>query len=103
MALILTLARRVPQLNGAVQAGKWGFRNGGEGMRRISELTAGILGFGRIGRLVADSCRQLGFTVLVHDPFVPDSAVEAAGYRPVALDELIRSSDVLSLHVPMSE
>ena len=103
MALILTLVRRVPQLNGAVQEGKWGFRNGGEGMHRISEMTAGILGFGRIGRLVAESCRQLGFTVVVHDPFIKDDVVEAAGFRPVPLQELIASSDVLSLHVPMSE
>jgi len=103
MALILTLVRRIPQLNGAVQEGKWGFRNGGEGIRRISQQTAGILGFGRIGRLVAESCRQLGFSVLVHDPFVDDSVVEAAGFSPVPLDALVRSSDVLSLHVPMSE
>ncbi len=53
----LALVRRVPQLNSAVQSGKWGFRNGGEGIKRISEQTAGILGFGRIGRLVAASCR----------------------------------------------
>jgi D-3-phosphoglycerate dehydrogenase / 2-oxoglutarate reductase len=102
LALILALARRVPQLNSSVQAGRWSFRDGGEGTRRISEMTAGILGFGRIGRLVADSCRQLGFTVLVHDPFVDDARITAGGYRPVTLDELVESSDVVSVHVPLS-
>lgn len=101
-ALILALSRRLPQLNGGVQSGLWGFRNGGEGTRRISELTAGILGFGRIGRLVADNCRQIGFTVVVHDPFVDDDRIREAGYEPVGLEELIRTADVVSVHVPLS-
>jgi D-3-phosphoglycerate dehydrogenase len=101
-ALVMALVRRLPQLNSGVQSGQWGYRHGGEGTRRISELTAGILGFGRIGRLVADNCRQVGFRVVVHDPFIDDAALRAAGYEPVSLDELITGSDVVSVHVPLA-
>jgi len=101
-ALILALLRRLPQLNAAVQSGKWGYRFGGEGMRRLSGLSAGLLGFGRIGRLVAENCRSLGLSVLVHDPFVPAERIAEAGFEPVSREELLARSDVVSLHVPMS-
>lgn len=102
LALLLALVRRIPQLDAGVRSGRWGFRFGGEGTRRISELTAGILGFGRIGRMVAESCRQLGFTVIVHDPFVTPDQIAEAGHSPVGFQELVRRSDVLSLHLPIT-
>lgn len=100
VALILALVRRIPQLNAGVQGGGWGFKNGGLGTRRISELTLGILGFGRIGTLVADSCRQLGFRVVVYDPFVSEDRISSSGYEAVGFEKLIAESDVLSLHIP---
>lgn len=102
LALMLSLVRRLPQLDAGVQSGQWGFRFGGGGTRRVSELTVGILGFGRIGRLVADSCRQMGFAVIIHDPFVTPDQVAEAGFVSVTFEEIVQRSDVLSLHVPIS-
>jgi len=59
-----------------------------------------VVGFGRIGRATARRLAGLGCTVLVHDPYVPDADVVAAGYRPVTLQQLCSAAAVVSLHAP---
>jgi phosphoglycerate dehydrogenase-like enzyme len=66
----------------------------------LGGVTVGVVGFGAIGRRVVQRLRAFGSTVLVYDPFVPAAAIETAGARPSDLDELIRASDVLTLHCP---
>ena len=62
-----------------------------------SEMTAGVVGFGRIGRRVAELLSAVGFgRVLVTDPYVAPQA----GVEPVELEELLTLSDLVSLHVP---
>lgn len=58
----------------------------------------GIIGFGTIGRLVADRLQVFGAKILVSDPFVPAEAVTAAGCEPVSKEELLRRSDFVTLH-----
>jgi D-3-phosphoglycerate dehydrogenase len=97
VSLVTALLRRLREADAAVRRGEWGVA----GLRPLhlpSRLTAGVVGFGRIGRRTADSLRGLGFTVVAHDEFVP--APTGAGVRPVGLDELLDRSDVVSLHVP---
>ncbi|MGY1840650.1 MULTISPECIES: NAD(P)-dependent oxidoreductase [unclassified Modestobacter] len=98
MALTLILAgrRRVLELTAGVASGQWTRRVAGETV----QSTVGIVGFGSIGRALATLLTGFGTTVLVHDPVVPDEAVRAAGAVPVALDDLLASSDAVSLHVP---
>ncbi|WP_231500067.1 hydroxyacid dehydrogenase [Saccharothrix sp. NRRL B-16314] len=62
--------------------------------------TIGVAGFSRVGRRVVDRLRGMDVTVLVYDPYVDPAEVAAAGGRHVGLPELLRASDVLSLHVP---
>jgi phosphoglycerate dehydrogenase-like enzyme len=58
----------------------------------------GLIGFGSVGRRVAERAVALGMTVLVHDPYVPAAQITAAGCNPVSLEGLLQESDVVSLH-----
>lgn len=71
--------------------------------RELHGATLGLLGFGRIARLVADAARDgLGMRVVAHDPHLSDDAVRAAGAEPADLDALLVASDALSVHVPLT-
>jgi D-3-phosphoglycerate dehydrogenase len=63
--------------------------------------TLGLLGLGRIGAEVARRARALEMSILAYDPFISVERAEQLGVQPVTLDELLRDSDVISLHVPM--
>ncbi|MGA9870642.1 MAG: hydroxyacid dehydrogenase [Rhodococcus sp. (in: high G+C Gram-positive bacteria)] len=102
-ALLLSLARKTPTATNGVAAGGWsdlkpqlnGFELGGR--------TLGLVGFGNIARIVADIARGFGMTIHVSDPFITADAVTAAGATLVSLDDLIDQSDVISLHVPLTD
>lgn len=91
VALLLSVFRRVPALDAAVRQGRW---EAGLG-RQLSGRTVGLVGFGRIGRAVAGLLKGFSCRVLVHDP--------AAGAESVALDELLRQSDAVSLHLALTD
>ncbi|MGR6741300.1 phosphoglycerate dehydrogenase [Microbacterium sp. F1-18] len=97
VGLILAAARRISRLDEAVRAGEWPRFEGKE----LTGATAGVVGFGAIGRLVAERARALGMRVIVFDPMLPDEAFAQAGVERVDIDELCRRSDVVSLHVPL--
>ncbi|WP_432563586.1 C-terminal binding protein [Kineococcus sp. SYSU DK003] len=103
VAMVMALTRRLPGYHAEVAGGGWDFEGPGLGVRRTTEQTAGLLGFGRIGRRVAAALAAIGFTVQAHDPNLPDEALRAQGIRPVGLEELLAGSDVLSVHVPLTE
>ncbi len=73
-------------------------------LRRLRELTFGVVGLGRIGTATALRAKALGFRVAFHDPHLPNGADKALGvHRCRNLDELLACSDVLSLHCPLDE
>lgn len=96
IALLFAVLRTVPACDRRVRAGDWGVTRG----RQLAGSTAGVVGFGRIGRSVAGRLAALGCTVLVHDPWVPDDVVRAAGHEPATRDRLTRDCGVVSLHAP---
>ena len=98
LACILALTRQVIPNHNLVRDGRWGLAAREDQMRTLKEMTAGVVGFGRIGRAVVK--RLLGFNgrVVVADPFVPDEAIRAAGAEPVSLDSLFSSADLITLH-----
>src|SRR5581483_9026576 len=102
LALMLALARRVVVYDGAVRGGDWSLARG-QPIHRIAGGTLGIVGFGHIGRALARKAQGLGLAVVVHHPRLGDDELRAAGVEPVALDELARRSDFVSLHVPLGE
>ena len=97
VSMVTALLRRLREADAAVRRGEWGVA-GVRPLHLPSRLTAGVVGFGRIGRRTADSLRGLGFHVVAHDEYVPVPA--GLGVRPVGFDELLARSDVVTLHVP---
>jgi D-3-phosphoglycerate dehydrogenase len=102
LALLLALSRRLFPLDAAVRAGTWHHLAGGSDMHRLRDQVVGVIGFGRIGASFTDKVRSLGPTVLVFDPQVAGDTVRAHGATPVDLPELLRSSDYVSIHAPLT-
>ncbi len=96
VALMLAVLRHVPAGDRAVRSGDWSVRRG----RELGSHTVGILGFGRIGQLVAQRLRGFGSPVLVDDPWATDEAVAAAGATRVNGSDLARDCDLVTLHRP---
>ena len=92
IGLILALARSIPFSDAAIKAGGWERRKGIE----LEGKTLGIVGCGKIGRIVAHLARGLGMHVVGHDPFAKDSA----DLPLLAIDDLLAASDVITLHCP---
>ena len=96
LALLLALARSVPQANVSIHAGKWekSLLSGTE----MRGKTIGLIGLGRVGMEVARRASALEMKVLAYDPYVTPAAAREAEAELVSLDDLFRQSDVISLH-----
>lgn len=101
-AQMLALARHTHEANIAVREGRWGDYLKFFGVE-LAGKTLGIVGFGNIGARVALRARAFEMNVLALDPFVPDTYVNAMGGRMVGLEELLRASDFVTLHCPLTE
>ena len=101
IALMMALARQIPEANASTQAGKW------EKSRFMGvELTAktlGIIGCGNIGSIVAERALGLRMKVLAYDPFLSEERAVKLGVHKVELDDLLARADVISLHVPLTD
>ena len=99
MALLLALARNVPQAHTSLTAGKWE-RASFSGVE-LYEKTLGILGFGRIGQLVAHRARGFGMRVLAFDPLVSAERYRELGVEKAAsADALYAQADFVTIHLP---
>lgn len=98
LALMLAVVRKVPWADERLRSGGWAIDEI-RPIRRLSELTVGLLGCGRIGRRLAAAVSTFGAEVIVHDPYLT-----AAGDLPelVELDELLARSDIISVHAPLT-
>ncbi len=102
LALIFAAARHVPQAVASLKAGQW--ERGRFVGRELTGKTLGVVGYGAVGRIVADRALGLRMRVVAYDPLVPSFVMEGAGVRPARdLDDLLASSDVVSLHVPLND
>lgn len=100
LAFILAATRQVVTHAVHLRAGKWGLATPLAGMKALRDLTVGVVGFGRIGREVVRRLIPFKCAVYVFDPIVPAPEIEKLGARAVSFDELLKSSDVLTLHCP---
>ena len=101
VALALSLLRRVIDADRSVRAGEW-TRSKFIG-RELRGKTLGLIGIGRVGSEVARRAAGFGMTIIAHDPFATEASARSAGARLVDLDEVLRTADVVSLHVPLTE
>jgi D-3-phosphoglycerate dehydrogenase len=99
MALLLALARNVPQAHASLTQGRWE-RSKLSGVE-LYEKTLGILGFGRIGQLVAQRARAFGMRILAFDPFVgAERFRELGAERAASADDVYAVADFITLHLP---
>lgn len=102
-ALLMAVARRIPEAREYVRAGKWRtWHPTVLSGQDIYGATLGIIGFGRIGRALARRAAGFEMRILV-DTLEPEAEVRAAGGKKVSLGELLRESDFVSLHVPFTD
>jgi D-3-phosphoglycerate dehydrogenase len=97
MAMLLAQARNIPQAHAALTAGRWE-RSKWEGVE-LADKTLGIVGLGRIGKLVAQRASAFGMQVVAHDPFVAPERARQINVELMTLEELIEVADFLTLHV----
>ena len=103
LAMILDLTRRVSANAALVKSGKWGLAGSLSTLHALSGMTVGVVGLGRIGREVANRLKPFRCKILVFDPVVDAATVMAAGCTLASLDELLRSSDLVTLHCPCND
>lgn len=101
VAMLLALARHIPQAHASVQAGEWQ-RSRFMGTE-LRGKRLGLLGLGRIASLVAERAQALAMEVVAHDPYVGADYAANQGVQLLGLDELLATADFISIHVPSTE
>lgn len=100
IALLVALARNVPQANSSVKAAKWERKKfiGAE----LQGKTLGVIGLGRIGRAVATRARAFNMKIVAHDPFIAPEQARDFEIETVPLDEVFARADFLTVHTPLT-
>jgi D-3-phosphoglycerate dehydrogenase len=101
IALMVSLARHIPQATASMKAGKWEKKS--LTGRELYHCNLGVLGLGNIGRIVADRGRGLGMKVLAHDPFLSEAAAAKLDFELVSFNDLIERADIITVHVPKNK
>jgi D-3-phosphoglycerate dehydrogenase len=98
IAMMMALTRNIPWGTATLKAGKWEKKKL-QG-REIYHKVLGVIGFGKIGSIVADRARGLKMQVIVYDPYIPAETIEKAGFEAVTVEDLYARSDYITVHVP---
>jgi len=101
IALMVSLARHIPQATASMKAGKWEKKKF-QGLE-LYNRTLGVLGAGNIGRFVVSRAKGLGMKVIVHDPYLTQEAAARLEVERVELDEMMSRADVVTVHVPKTK
>jgi len=101
IALMVSLARHIPQATASMKAGKWEKKKF-QGME-LYNRTLGVLGAGNIGRFVVSRAKGLGLKVIVHDPYLTAEAAARLEVERVELDEMMSRADIVTVHVPKTK
>lgn len=97
MAMLLAMARNVPQAHAALKQGRWE-RSAWTGVE-LSDKTLGIIGLGRIGKLVAQRASAFGMRIVAYDPFVSEDRARQINVRMLDLESLVAEADFVTLHL----
>lgn len=101
IALMLALARNIPQAHMMLKQGEWK-RSKFMGME-VYGKTLGVIGFGRIGREVAKRAQGLGMEVIAYDPYISEESAERIGVQLVDLPTLLQKADIITIHTPLTK
>ena len=101
IALLLASARHVSPAHAALKGGKWA-RSKFTGAE-LFEKTLGVVGFGRIGQLVAQRMQAFGMNVIAYDPYLQPARAAQLGVDLVPIDELLQRSDFITIHLPKNK
>ncbi|HII76709.1 MAG TPA: phosphoglycerate dehydrogenase, partial [Methanolinea sp.] len=99
MAMMLSLARSIPQANASLKKKEWK-RSRFMGVE-LNEKTLGIVGLGRIGREVAKRAQAMGMHVVGYDPFISKDRAAQLGVEALSLEDLFKVSDFITVHTPL--
>lgn len=107
MAFILAFARKILPFIQAVRAGQWKAGTPlaiqiGRETHRFQTQTLGIIGLGRIGKALTPKAQAFGLKVIAYDPYLSQAQVEQLGVRLVQFEQLLRESDYISVHAPLT-
>lgn len=102
LMFVLALNRRLGQYDAALHAGRWEKGIGEVPVRRSTEQTLGLVGFGRIARLVAEKAAALGMAVIASDPYVEAGTMADHGVERVSFETVLETADVVSVHAPLT-
>ena len=100
LALMLGAVREIARADASMKAGKW-LKKEFEGAE-LNGKTLGVIGFGRIGAAVAARAKAFDMQILAYDPLVSAEDIKARGGLPVSLDYLLASSDIITMHMPLT-
>ena len=101
IAMMMAATRNIPQGTATLKSGRWEKKKL-QG-RELTGKTLGVIGFGKIGSVVADRAKGLKMRVIIHDPVVQPDVVNKQGYEAVSLEDLYEQADYISIHVPKSK
>ena len=111
VGFMLCLARNIVTTNLRLRDGKLKIESTKDIMKvfnqyggfELGSATIGLVGFGAVGRRVAERLKPFGARILVHDPFVQEETLRACGVEPVSLRRLLQNADMVSLHCPETD
>jgi phosphoglycerate dehydrogenase-like enzyme len=111
VGFMLSLARNIVTTNLRLRDGKLRIESTKDIMKVFNEYggfelgssTIGLVGFGAVARKVAERLRPFGARILVHDPYVQEETLRAAGVEPASLNQLLENADMVSLHCPETD
>lgn len=98
-SLMLAASRHIPQAHESLKAGEW--RRSEFVGRQLYRKTLGVIGFGRVGKLVAERAKAFGMEVLAYDPAIMEETARELGVLLVELDDLLADSDYVTLHTAL--
>jgi D-3-phosphoglycerate dehydrogenase / 2-oxoglutarate reductase len=101
IALLLSCARKIAFYDRNIKSGIYDLK-AGTPLYRLRGKILGIVGFGKIGRAVSAKARAFGFNIIVCDPHLDERVITDAGFEGVSFRDLIRRSDAISIHIPLS-
>ncbi|MBN1323809.1 MAG: phosphoglycerate dehydrogenase [Methanotrichaceae archaeon] len=100
IAMMLSMARNIPQASASVRRGEWN-RKKYTGVE-VFNKTLGIVGLGRIGAEVAQRMKSFGMRILAYDPFITEDRAAELGIKLATLDKIYRESDFITVHTPLT-